>query len=90
VGRDDAARTLLLSRDRRLWDTELNDEIMAETKHSVKYRVVGIHEDGKHVPLCTYLSLEAVEKIAALAQAEATFTRIIIESDDEPIRRARI
>jgi hypothetical protein len=56
----------------------------------VKYRVVGIREDGKHVPLCSYVSLEAVEKIATLAQADPAFTRIVIESDDETVRRAQI
>jgi hypothetical protein len=63
---------------------------MADTQRPVKYRVVGIREDGKHVPLCSYVSLEAVEKIATLAQADAEFTRIVIESDDETVRRAQI
>jgi hypothetical protein len=63
---------------------------MAETQRPVKYRVVGIRKDGRQVPLCSYMSLEAVERVAMLAQADATFTRIIIESDDETVRRAQI
>jgi hypothetical protein len=63
---------------------------MAEVPHPVKYRVVGIREDGKHVPLCSYLSLEVAETIATLAQSQPTFTRIIIESNDIDVRRARI
>jgi hypothetical protein len=63
---------------------------MAETQSPVKYRVVGIREDGKHVPLCSYLSFEAVETIATLARSQATFTRIIIESNDVNVRRAQI
>jgi hypothetical protein len=63
---------------------------MAETQRPVKYRIVGIREDGKQVPLCSYMSLEAVERIAILAQADTAFKRIIIESDDEIVRRAQI
>jgi hypothetical protein len=63
---------------------------MAETQRPVKYRVVGIRADGKQVPLCSYMSLEAVERIATLAQADAAFKRIIIESDGEIVRRAQI
>jgi len=63
---------------------------MADTQRPVKYRVVGIRQDGKHVPLCSYMSLEAVERIAMLAHADAAFMRILIESDDEIVRRAQI
>ena len=63
---------------------------MAETQRPVKYRVVGIRKDGRQVPLCSYMSLEAVERIALLAQTDAAFKRILIESDDEIVRRAQI
>ena len=63
---------------------------MAEAPHPVKYRVVGIREDGERVPLCSYLSLEVAETIATLAQSQPTFTRIFIESNEVDIRRAQI
>jgi len=63
---------------------------MADAARPVKYRVMGVCEDGRQVPLCVYLSLESAEKIANLAHAEASFTRVIIESDEEVVRRARV
>src|SRR5262249_2926507 len=56
----------------------------------VKYRVIGVREDGQHVPISAYLTLEAIEKIATAAQTDPTFTRIIIESGEEAVRRARV
>jgi hypothetical protein len=56
----------------------------------VKYRVVGIREDGEHVALCSYLPLEAAEATATLAQSQRTFTKIVIESDEVNVRRAQI
>jgi len=66
------------------------DENMSEPLRPVKYRVVGVRADGNHVPLCAYLSLEIAERIANLAYAEAAFIQIIIESNEEDVRRARI
>ena len=63
---------------------------MSESPRQVKYRVVGEHEDGQQVPLSTYLSLEAAERIASLARSNPAFKQIIIESDEEDIRRARV
>ena len=63
---------------------------MNESSRPVKYRVVGVREDGIHVPLCVYQSLEAVVTIATVAQSEAKFMRIVIESDDEDVRRAQV
>jgi hypothetical protein len=56
---------------------------MADTPRQPKYRVVGIREDGKHVPLSVYLSLESAETIATLARFGPTFTKIVIESDED-------
>jgi hypothetical protein len=63
---------------------------VSDPPRPVKYRVVGVREDGRHVPLCAYLSLEIAERIANLAHADATFTQVIIESNEECVRRARI
>jgi hypothetical protein len=63
---------------------------MCDSPRPVKYRVIGVREDGRHVPLCVYLSLEIAERIANLALAEATFTQVIIESNEEVVRRARV
>jgi hypothetical protein len=63
---------------------------MSESPRSVKYRVVGVREDGKHVPLCVYLALETAERISTLARSEPTYAKIIIESNEGDVRRAQI
>jgi hypothetical protein len=62
---------------------------MADSPRPVKYRVVGISDDGEHVPICSYVSLEVAERAATLAQSHKEFRRIILESDDEVVRRAQ-
>ena len=69
---------------------ELADEIMDDSKKAVKYRVFGVREDGKEVLLCSHVSLEVAERVATFEQSQPEFTRIIIESDDEVVRRAQI
>lgn len=63
---------------------------MDDSKKPVKYRVFGVREDGKDVLLCSYVSLEVAESVATFEQSQPEYTRIIIESDDEDVRRAQI
>ena len=63
---------------------------MDESSRPVRYRVIGIREDDIHVPLCVYVSLEAAANIATLAQLGGTFIKIVIESDEEDVRRAQL
>jgi hypothetical protein len=90
AGPADAATTLLFRHSRIQWKPEFAHQIMADSPSAVKYRVVGIREDGKHVSLCSYVSLEVTEKVATLEQSRPEFTTILIESDEEVVRRARI